>query len=193
MHSIYSYGIRKKRKIRKKDLLTLVFLFSLFIIFQLVSAAKVQLTETVMVEILIISCLITAITFLLFRYFKRKAYLNSTAAKVDKMDGKKFEEYLKAIYERNGYIVKLTPDTGDYGADLVMDNGKGKTVVQAKRYKGTVGVHAVQEVLAAKEYYQAKKAIVVTNNYFTANAKQLANKAGVTLIDRSGLSVFNDK
>ena len=60
-------------------------------------------------------------------------------------------------------------------------------VVQAKRYDGNIGVHAIQEAMAAKAYYKADKAIVVTNRYFTASACTLASVNDVQLIDREVL------
>ncbi|MDN4605894.1 restriction endonuclease [Sporosarcina highlanderae] len=34
---------------------------------------------------------------------------------VDKMSGRKFEEYLQALLKAIGYYVQLTPASGDYG------------------------------------------------------------------------------
>ena len=49
-------------------------------------------------------------------------------------------------------MAKVLPPSGDYGADLVLDNKKGRTVVQAKRYSKPVGVKAVQEVGVTIEF-----------------------------------------
>ena len=54
----------------------------------------------------------------------------------------------------------------------------------AKHYKGKVGVHAVQEAIAAKQYYRASKAIVVTNSTFTKAAKGMAKRCHVKLKER---------
>mgnify|MGYP003685803023 CR=1 FL=1 len=45
------------------------------------------------------------------------------------------------------------------------------------------GNKAVQEVIAAKQYYNCHKAIVITNNTFTKSAKDLARKCRVELFD----------
>ncbi|GEB78519.1 restriction endonuclease [Sporolactobacillus inulinus] len=97
---------------------------------------------------------------------------------VDKMKGAEFEEYLAPIYRSQGYFVKVTKCTGDFGADLVLIKGNEKTVVQAKRYGGNVGVHAIYEVVGASGYYQASRKIVITNRHFTNNAKISAKKMG---------------
>jgi HJR/Mrr/RecB family endonuclease len=55
-------------------------------------------------------------------------------------------------------------------------------VVQCKLYGQSVGNSAVQEVIAAREYYQATIAIVVSNATYTNSARQLASMANVILL-----------
>lgn len=105
---------------------------------------------------------------------------------IDKMDGVQFEHYLMALFKKHGYRVKLTPSSNDFGADLLLKS-KEEIVVQAKRYKNKVGIKAVQEIVSAKNYYQANQAWVVTNNFFTSQAVKLANASNVKLIDRKSL------
>ena len=105
------------------------------------------------------------------------------------MSGKEFEYYLKCHFEKLGYRVKLTPDSGDYGADLVCKNSEGTLIIQAKRYYNQrVGISAIQEIAAAKAYYKADKCMVVTNSFFTNAAKELARANNVELCDRTNIS-----
>ncbi len=39
------------------------------------------------------------------------------------MNGQEFEIYLKSMFEKYGYIVKLTKQSRDYGADLILHKG----------------------------------------------------------------------
>lgn len=120
---------------------------------------------------------------------KKKKYLDSPLASVDKMSGKEFEYYLKCHFEKLGYRVKLTPDSGDYGADLVCKNSEGTLIIQAKRYYNQrVGISAIQEIAAAKAYYKADKCMVVTNSFFTKPAVELAKSNGVELWDRRNIN-----
>lgn len=108
---------------------------------------------------------------------------------IDVMSGKTFEKYLEALFERLGFRVERTRYIGDYGADLVTRDKNGvSTVIQAKRHKGKVGIKAVQEAVAAKGHYGCKKAMVVTNSYFTAQANRLATSNEVALWDRKDLA-----
>lgn len=107
---------------------------------------------------------------------------------IDKMNGIEFEHFLKPIFERKGYVTTVTQGSGDYGADLILRKGHKKYVVQAKRYSSNIGVGAVQQVVGAIRYYRASGAIVVTNQYFTPAAIELAKVNKVRLIDRNKLA-----
>lgn len=106
---------------------------------------------------------------------------------VDKMEGVEFEHFLADVFRRKGYMVKLTPASGDYGVDLIIMKGEMKIAVQCKRYSGTVGVSAVQEVFAGKSFYDCNEAMVVTNSTLTTPAANTARKLGVTVWERSRL------
>jgi restriction system protein len=106
---------------------------------------------------------------------------------IDRMGGRVFEQYLEVLFRRRGYKVELTKFAGDYGGDLVVRKDGVRTVVQAKRYTKNAGVRAVQEVVAAKGYYDCAAAMVVTNSGFTRQAQELARKNKVTLWARDRL------
>ncbi len=82
---------------------------------------------------------------------------------------------------------KKTRAHGDYGADLVLEKDGVRTVVQAKRWTKNVGVKAIQEAVAAKPIYRCEHAMVVTNRYFTEQARRLAKANGVRLWNRDEL------
>jgi HJR/Mrr/RecB family endonuclease len=109
---------------------------------------------------------------------------------IDKMDGFDFEKLLLTHFTRMGYKGSLTQQTQDFGADLIVMKDDQKHVVQAKRSASPVSVKAVQEIVAAKGYYCADIAIVVTNNFFTENARELAYRNKVELWDREKLIQF---
>ncbi|MCC0735249.1 restriction endonuclease [Clostridioides sp. ZZV14-6009] len=105
----------------------------------------------------------------------------------DVCNGVDFEGFLEKLYFKLGYNVVLTKSSGDQGADLVVEKNNQKTVIQAKFYSDTVGNKVIQEVVASKAYYKADKCVVVTNNYFTKSAIELASVNDVILIDGTEL------
>jgi len=99
------------------------------------------------------------------------------------LSGHEFEEYVQRLFELLGYMAIRTPLTGDQGADLIIARNNIKTVIQLKKYTGSISNKAIQEVVAAKNYYKADKAMVITNSSFTEGAIDLALANGVELWD----------
>lgn len=115
----------------------------------------------------------------------RALILDSDITKVDIMEGYVFEELLRGIFFYIGFDAKITLKSNDFGADLLLTSPEGSLiVVQAKRYKKTVGARSVQEIFSAKEYYKANEAWVITSSHFSSQAESLARELDVRLIDR---------
>lgn len=138
--------------------------------------------------ILLILLLVKVLIVRLSKNKKYQKYRKYDLKQIDKLSGEEFERLLEAHFIDKGYKVSLTPKTNDYGADLLLRKGDEKIVVQAKRYKNKVGNSAIQEIVAAKAYYKANKAMVVTNSFFTQNAINLAKANNVELWDRRKMS-----
>ena len=77
--------------------------------------------------------------------------------------------------------------SGDFGVDIIIENEFVKIGVQAKRYTNTVGNSAIQEIVAGMKHYNLDKGMVVTNNYFSRSAIELAKDNNVILWDRNTL------
>lgn len=129
--------------------------------------------------------------FLKVLYIIYKLYRLSKAGmyEIDKMDGQTFEKYLATLFQKLGYKVQRVGSfAGDYGADLIIEIDNIKTAVQAKRYINLVGIDSVREVGSAINMYQCNNSMVVTNSYFTEQAKKLAKANDVILWDRRVLA-----
>lgn len=112
-----------------------------------------------------------------------------TISDIDYMDGSDFEHYIADLLYTLGYTkVEVTPQSGDYGADVVAYHDGTKCVIQCKRHSKNCGQPPVREIFAAKAHYKAQRAIVVTNAYFSRAAQELAASTGVELWDRDVLS-----
>lgn len=118
---------------------------------------------------------------------------------IEVMSGIEFEDFLAELFRRKGFDVEKTPVTGDYGVDLILTNpATGERIaVQAKRYAQSVGIEAVQQVFFGKAFYGCQRALVVTNAFYTPNARIGAGRVSVFLIDGAELKahiarVFGD-
>ena len=115
--------------------------------------------------------------------------LEDELRKIDGMDGYAFESWCAELLKHNGYYnVEVTRSSGDQGVDVIAENGGLKYAIQCKRYSSDLGNKPIQEVVAGKAYYHCHVAAVMTNRYFTAAAKELANVNGVLLWDRDTIT-----
>ena len=175
-----------KRKNKKKKRR-----FSIFplIIIILIGAIGFYYTHTIEGAITsIVGFFILYIAFTIWRKTRGFRRLRKAGIKeIDQMTGEEFEQYLGMLFKKRGFKVSFTKASGDYGADLILKDREDIIAVQAKRYSGTVGVKAVQEIIGALKMYEATEAWVVTNSYFTKQAEKLAETNEVYLIDRDEL------
>jgi hypothetical protein len=102
--------------------------------------------------------------------------------------GVDFEQYTINLFKCAGIEVHDTPKSNDYGADLVVMYNDIKFAGQCKYYSKAVGVKAVQEIIGSLNYYQAQYGMVITNDTFTQQAKNLANTNNVLLIDEKEIT-----
>lgn len=114
---------------------------------------------------------------------------DTTLAEIDQLDGDTFESYTFILMSVLGYAnVRKTQASNDYGIDVICEKDGVRYGIQCKRYQGSVGREAVQQVHSGLNHYGCDKGVVITNSTFTRNAYTLARENGITLIDRRGLS-----
>lgn len=116
---------------------------------------------------------------------------------IDQMSGREFEYRLKSLFQNLGYRVELKRGYKDHGADLILTGAKGARIaVQAKKLAsrdGKIGAKVIGEALRGKQYYNCHYAMIITNQYFTEQAIEEAQKAGVTLWNRKILLAYLEK
>ena len=102
-----------------------------------------------------------------------------------------FENLITNLFQRMGLETKLTQPSRDGGVDCVAYDPRpilgGKVVVQAKRYKNTVGVSAVRDLFGTMHNEGASKGILVTTSGYGKAAYEFANGKPIELLDGSNL------
>lgn len=102
-----------------------------------------------------------------------------------------YEKFVaKNLLERGYHNAEVTQQSNDFGVDILAVNSEGwRIAIQCKRYQGSVGISAVQEVLTGREYYNCDLAAVYTTGSYTQQAISLARKVHVKLyiLDKDGL------
>lgn len=106
----------------------------------------------------------------------------------DNMDGHAFERWCADLLKNNGFSnIEVTRGSGDQGVDVLAEKSGIRYAVQCKCYSSDLSNKPVQEVHAGKAMYHCQIGAVMTNRYFTAGAKELADVNGVLLWDRDKL------
>lgn len=110
---------------------------------------------------------------------------------LDRFSGEDFEGFVAELLRDRGHRVEVVGGTGDYGADLLVEGGGERAVVQVKRHREPVSRRAVSDAVAAVDHYGFDAAMVVTSAPgFTDGARTLAESTDCELVDRSGLEAW---
>lgn len=130
-----------------------------------------------------------AAAFLLIIYRAARQFQARYRTKsLDEMEGHDFEYYCAQLLRQNGFLeVEVTKGSGDYGIDILAEKDGITYAIQCKCYSAPVGVKAVQEAYAGRDYYDRMVGAVLTNQYFTAPAVEAAKKLKILLWDRGYL------
>lgn len=109
---------------------------------------------------------------------------------LQKMDPVDFERYCGWLYELDGYKAHMTATSGDEGVDLLLKKGRETTVVQCKRYSGTVGQPTVRDLYGTQLHTKAKKSVLVTTGRISSAAESWAVNKPIELIDGNDLMAW---
>lgn len=133
---------------------------------------------------IIFGCLL----LILIRWQDFKRFKKLKMSDVDHMSGIEFEKYIGQLLQSQGFQIKFTKTSGDFGTDIIASKPNIKISVQVKRYSKPVGRAAISDAVAAKAYYGCQTAMVVTTSSFTSEAKSLAKVNHCLLVDRNTLN-----
>lgn len=133
------------------------------------------------IVIVIVSLLAATAVGVICMIFRRRHKFGA----MDEMEGRDFEYFCADLLEKQGFMeVEVTRGSGDFGIDILAQKDGITYAVQCKRYHGSVGVDAVLQTYAGRDYYDCMVGAVMTNQYFTAPAVKAAQKLRILLWDR---------
>jgi restriction system protein len=122
---------------------------------------------------------------------RRLAGYERDIAVTDHMTGPQFEDYVARLMRDSGCRrVRVCGGAGDMGADVIGYSADGRRlVVQCKRYKGNLGSPDVQRFAGtARDIHGADVALLVTTGRPSAQARDVARRCRITLVDRAALA-----
>lgn len=103
---------------------------------------------------------------------------------LDLLTGYEFESYITELFKKMGYFSTTTKSSGDQGIDVIAERNGIKFGIQTKCYSSKVSNSAIQETVAGIAFHNCDRGIVITNNFFTQSAIDLASKNDIILWDR---------
>ena len=102
-----------------------------------------------------------------------------------------FESLIQNLFTKMGLEARQTRPSRDGGIDCVAYDTRpifgGKIVIQAKRYKNTVGVSAVRDLFGTLQNEGASKGILVTTSGYGKASMEFANCKPLELLNGSNL------
>lgn len=135
---------------------------------------------------------LAAIVLLLMKLRHAKVH-HFSQHEIDNMSGIEFEKYVAKLLPRRGYTdIKLT-EHYDLGLDIIAEKDGLLWGIQVKRYKSTVKMAAVRQVVAAIKHYGCDRSMVIANNSFSSPAQVLAESNHCVLVDRAQLLSWETK
>ena len=120
-------------------------------------------------------------------------------AALQQMDPYEFEYFVGDLWERMGWETEVSTESADQGVDVTARKSlpyDQVTLIQAKRYgpNTTVGSPDIQQYASLKNQYDGvDKVVVVTTNEFTQQARELAQRLNVKLINGDDLIALIDE
>lgn len=104
------------------------------------------------------------------------------------MNGHQFEHFVCDLLKAQGYSARVTPGSGDHGADIIAQKDDTKLAVQVKLTSGSrISRHAVSDAVGAIRIYHCNGSMVVTNGSYSSGARELAQANGCVLVDERTL------
>ena len=102
-----------------------------------------------------------------------------------------FESLITNLFQKMGLETRQTQASRDGGVDCVAFDPRpifgGKVVIQAKRYKDTVGVSAVRDLFGTMQNEGASKGILVSTSGYGKASFEFANGKPIELLSGSNL------
>ena len=141
--------------------------------------------------ILIAIVIVILLSVIFWRLFVRR---RRTSDIFEDMEGHEFEYFCADLLKQKGFVdVEVTKGSGDYGVDILAEKDGITYAIQCKRYTAPVGVKAVQEAYAGRDYYDRMVGAVMTNQYFTSPAVDAAKKLKILLWDGGYMESMMDE
>jgi hypothetical protein len=99
-----------------------------------------------------------------------------------------YENMVAEYFRSQGYSVKTTQQSSDWGVDAIAEKGAEKIALQMKMYGDSprkINRKMIMELHGAKDYFSCTKAIIISDGSLEQSASQVADKLGILFLPLS--------
>jgi len=96
-----------------------------------------------------------------------------------------YEHFVAEYFRNKGYTCEITPESNDYGVDVIALKEDERVAIQAKMYGDSVrkvNRKSLMELSGAKIVLNCNKAVMVTNGDVLSDAIEVAKKLGIEVL-----------
>ncbi|MDD3106779.1 MAG: restriction endonuclease, partial [Bacilli bacterium] len=163
--------------------------------------AKMEMFQNALYITLGLDFLVLVYSIAKFKHFKNKriyftkelqskTIVVENITQVNQLNPIEFEYFVKQMFVQKGYKAWTTQRTHDNGADVIAELNNERIVIQVKHSKKSIDKSAVIQAVFAKDVTESDKAMLVTNNELTNQAKLYAQKFNIDYLDTNKISSF---
>lgn len=140
-----------------------------------------MITSANVLTIIAISVGIAILLFMAFVFIRNRSFRSTL---FEDMEGEEFERFCVELLRKKGFRnIEVTNASHDFGIDILAMYQDVSYAIQCKCYSTPIGIRAIQEAYAGKDYYDCMVGVVMTNQSFTKSAVQFADKLKVLMWD----------
>lgn len=104
------------------------------------------------------------------------------------MTPQEYEQYIASIFQERGYETIVTPQSGDWGIDVIATKGNEKIAIQAKMYGHTsrkVNRATIMQLHGAMAFEKCTKAVLATDGEILEDALAVAKALNIEIMQTS--------
>ncbi len=104
------------------------------------------------------------------------------------MTPQEYEQYIASIFQERGYETIVTPQSGDWGIDVIATKGNEKVAIQAKMYGHTtrkVNRATIMQLHGAMTFQKCTKAVLATDGEILEDALAVAKELNIEIMQTS--------
>ena len=119
----------------------------------------------------------------------RDSYKSSKTLNIDDMEELKFKALVKHVILNFGYEILFIPGSNHQSIDIIFHRGDIKIAVLAVKCAAANNVTAktLKQAKYIADHYHCEQLILISSNYFDADAVEEAQELGIMLLDRDKL------